>query len=454
LSEGKPTEAVCAPFSGLDAAPWRAAALARVVNDFYDRDGACVRKLPAGPSFFFLPQNRDVTVVALPIYLDNHATTRTDPRVLEAMLPYFTEVYGNPASVSHRFGWDAGAAVDAARQTVAGLIGADAREIVFTSGATEANNLALKGSLPLLRKQGNHVVSAATEHRAVLDPLKRLAREEGYDVTFLPPDPTGRISAEAVAEALTDRTVLVSIMAANNEVGTLNPIVEIGRVCRDRGVLLHTDATQAVGKVALDVAGAGVGLLSFSAHKLYGPKGIGALYVRRRDQPVRLRPLLDGGGHERGLRSGTLAVPLIVGMAEACTIAGRERPEEARRLLGLRERLHEGLARSVPEIRLNGHPTERLPGNLNLSFAYVDGEALMMAMRDVAVSSGSACTSANPEPSHVLLAMGLDEDLVRASLRFGIGRFNTEEEIDYTIEAVAAAVARLRTHSAAWSTRR
>lgn len=388
----------------------------------------------------------------LPIYLDNHATTRVDPRVLEVMLPYFTETFGNAASVSHQFGWDAAAAVDRARGQVAASIGAEAREIVFTSGATESNNLAIKGVLPGLKRKGNHLVTAATEHPSVLDPFKRLARE-GWDLTVVAPDEYGRISAEAVEAALNDRTVLVSVMAANNEVGTINPIGEIGRLCHDRGIVFHTDATQAVGKVPLDVVAGAVDLLSLSAHKIYGPKGIGALYVRRRDPQVRLAPLFDGGGHERGFRSGTIAVPLVVGLGEAAELSARERPEEARRLLELRERLHGGIAARVPAIRLNGHPDARLPGNLNLSFAYVDGEALMMAMRDVAVSSGSACTAADPEPSHVLLAMGVDEDMARASLRFGLGRFTTAEEVDFAIDAVAGAVARLRTLSSAWESR-
>ncbi|MBV8558363.1 MAG: IscS subfamily cysteine desulfurase [Planctomycetaceae bacterium] len=391
-------------------------------------------------------------MVTPPIYLDNHATTRVDPRVVEAMLPYFTTTYGNPASVSHRFGWDAAAAVDRAREQVATLIGAESKEVVFTSGATEANNLAIKGALAHLKRKGNHLVTAATEHRAVLDPMKRLARE-GWDLTVVACDEHGMVSAEAVEAALTDRTILVSVMAANNEVGTLNPIGAIGQLCHARGVLFHTDATQAVGKVPLDVRQDAIDLLSLSAHKFHGPKGIGTLYVRRRDPLVRLTPLLDGGGHERGLRSGTIAVPLVVGLGEAADLARRERPEESARLRGLRERLHAGLAARVEAIVLNGHPTLRLPGNLNLSFAYVDGEALMMAMRDVAVSSGSACTSANPEPSHVLTAMGRDEDMARASLRFGLGRFTTAEEIDFAVDAVADAVARLRTHSAAWTTR-
>lgn len=388
-------------------------------------------------------------MVSLPIYLDNHATTRTDPRVLEAMLPYFTEKYGNAASVSHRFGWEAGEAVDRAREQVAALIGAEPKDILFTSGATEADNLAIKGALPALKRKGNHLVTAASEHKAVLDPMKRLARE-GWELTVVPGDTDGLVSASAIESALTDRTVLVSVMAANNEVGTINPIAEIGRLCHERGVLFHTDATQAVGKIPLDVEADAVDLLSLSAHKMYGPKGVGALYVRRRDPQVRLTPLLDGGGHERGFRSGTLPVPLVVGLGEASAIAQVEMGSEGKRLLALRERLHTGIAARVEAIRLNGHPTRRLPGNLNLSFAYVDGEALMMAMRDVAVSSGAACTSANPEPSHVLLAMGLDEDMARASLRFGLGRFTTAEEIDFTINAVAEAVDRLRVLSPAW----
>ncbi|AGA27827.1 cysteine desulfurase family protein [Singulisphaera acidiphila DSM 18658] len=379
----------------------------------------------------------------LPIYLDNHATTRVDPRVVEAMLPHFTMTYGNAASVSHRFGWEAAEAVDRSREQIARLIGAEVQEIILTSGGTESNNLAIKGGLPGLKSRGNHVVTAATEHKSVLDPLKRLARE-GWELTVVPPAPDGLISVESIANSLTGRTVLVSIMAANNEVGTLNPIAAIGRLCRARGILFHVDAIQAVGKVPLDVNDDSIDLLSLSAHKIYGPKGVGALFVRRGDPPVRLVPLFDGGGHERGFRSGTVAVPLVVGLGEAAALASLERAEESARLLALRERLHAAIAGRVPAIRLNGHPTLRLPGNLNLSFADVDGEALMMAMRDVAVSSGSACTSANPEPSHVLRAMGVDEAMARASLRFGLGRFTTAEEIDFAADAVARAVMRLR----------
>jgi cysteine desulfurase len=369
------------------------------------------------------------------------------------MLPYFTEVYGNAASTSHRFGWDAAAAVDRARKQVAGLIGAEEREVVFTSGATEANNLAIKGVAEARKRQGRHFVTASAEHDAVLGPMNRLARE-GWDVTILPVDETGQIDADAVARAITDQTVLVSIMAANNEVGTLNPIREIGWVCRERGVWFHTDATQAVGKVGVDVGADHVDLLSLSAHKFYGPKGVGALYVRRRDPQVRVMPLFDGGGHERGIRSGTPAVPLIVGLGEASELAGAEMASDGPRMAALRDRLHRGIAEQVPAIRHNGHPTDRLPNNLNLSFEDVDGESLILAMRDVAVSSGAACSSVNPEPSHVLRAMGLDDELARASLRFGLGRFTTEEEVDFAVEAVSEAVGRLRESSARWADRR
>ncbi len=388
--------------------------------------------------------------VQRPVYLDNHATTRTDPRVVEAMLPFFTERYGNAASVSHRFGWDAEEAVERAREQVAQAIGAETREIIFTSGATESNNLAIKGVAHAANRRGRHLVTAASEHKAVLDPVKRLAGE-GWEITTVDCDEHGRVSVEAVAAALTNQTVLVSIMTANNEVGTLNPIAEIGRLCHERGVIFHTDAAQAVGKIPIDVREDAIDLLSVSAHKFYGPKGIGALYVRRRDPQVRLQPLLDGGGHERGFRSGTVAVPLVVGIGAAIELATAEMVQEAARLLAMRERLHQAIAEGVPRIRLNGHPTDRLPGNLNLSFSDVDGEALMMAMRDVAVSSGSACSAADPEPSHVLRAMGLSEDLARSSLRFGLGRFTTDDEIAFAAEAVASAVERLRSQGVAWS---
>lgn len=385
-------------------------------------------------------------MVKVPVYLDNNATTQVDPRVLEAMLPYFTERYGNAASRNHSFGWQAEEAVDQAREQVAGLIGANAREIVFTSGATESNNLALKGVAAMYRDRGNHLVTAVTEHKAVLDPLRRLERE-GFAVTFLPVDQHGRVSPEQVAEALTDRTVLVSIMTANNEIGTLQPVRAIGRLCKESGVLFHTDATQAVGKVPVDVEEMGADLLSLSAHKMYGPKGVGALYVRRRDPRVRLEPLLDGGGHERGLRSGTLNVPGIVGLGKACELCRDEMPAEAERLTRMRDRLQVGIQEQLEDVSLNGHPTERLPGTLNLSFAYIEGEALLMGLKDVAVSSGSACTSASVEPSYVLRALGVSDDLAHGSLRFGLGRYNTEAEVDFVTAEVVRTVQHLRAMS-------
>jgi cysteine desulfurase len=384
-----------------------------------------------------------------PIYLDNNATTRTDPRVLEAMLPYFTDDYGNAASRHHVFGRRAEEAVEQARAQIAGLVGADPREIVFTSGATESDNLAIKGVAAMYRRQGNHLVTVATEHHAVLDPCKRL-RREGFDVTFLPVDRFGQIRPEQIADALTDKTVLVSVMAANNEIGTLQPVAAIGRLCKERGVLFHSDAVQAFGKVPIDVEAMGADLLSLTAHKMYGPKGVGALYVRRRNPHVRLEPLFDGGGHERGLRSGTLPVPLIVGFGVACDLCRQEMSAEAERLTRLRERLREGIQGGLSDVFLNGHPTERLPGNLNLSFAHVAGEALLMGLRGVAVSSGSACTSANPEPSYVLRALGLSDELAHGSLRFGLGRFTTAAEVETVIGEVVRMVEHLRALSP-WS---
>jgi cysteine desulfurase len=388
----------------------------------------------------------------LPVYMDNHSTTRVDPRVVEAMLPYFGEKYGNAGSTSHPFGWEAKAAVDQARETIAAAIGATPREIVFTSGATESNNLAIRGIAQNSRRGGDHFLSVATEHKAVLDPLAHLARG-GCEITLLSVQQAGSahaglVSVEQVAEAIRDDTALVSVMLANNEIGAIQPLAEIAAVCRERGVPLHCDATQAVGKVPVDVEQLGMDLMSFSAHKVYGPKGIGALYVRRRRPPVKLEPQIDGGGQEHGLRSGTLNAPGIVGFAKAAEIAVADLPTEMPRLAGLRSRLYAGLCERLTDISLNGPsldlPSCRLPGNLNLSFAYVDGEALLLNMRDLAVSSGSACTSANPEPSHVLRALGVDDDLVRASLRFGLGRFNTAEEVDFAIETVTETVNRLR----------
>jgi cysteine desulfurase len=382
-------------------------------------------------------------VVKLPVYVDNNSTTRVDPRVVEEMIPYFSTHFGNAASRHHAFGWKAEEAVEHAREQVAELIGASAKEIVFTSGATESDNLALKGVASMYRRQGEHVITAATEHKAVIDPCKRLERE-GFRVTFLPVDRFGCVAPEQIAEAITDRTILVSIMAANNEVGTLQPIREIGRLCKERGVLFHTDAVQAVGKIPIDVEGMGIDLLSLTAHKIYGPKGIGALYIRRRNPHVRLDPLFDGGGHERGMRSGTVAVPNVVGLGKACELCREEMPGEGERLRSLRERLRRGIMDQLTDTFLNGHPTERLPGNINLSFAYVDGDALLMAMKNVAVSSGSACTSASVEPSYVLKAMGVSDELAHSSIRFGLGRFNSEEEVDYVVQEVVDTVNRLR----------
>jgi cysteine desulfurase len=390
----------------------------------------------------------------LPIYLDNHATTRVDPRVLEAMLPLYTETFGNAGSVNHSFGWEAKAAVDAARESIAAAIGAEAREIVFTSGATESNNLAIRGLAERQRRKGNHIVSVATEHKAVLDPLKRLSRR-GFEVSLLAVEQHGSpragwLDPNKVAAAMKGETLLVSVMLANNEIGVIQPIAEIAAICHVRGVPLHCDATQAVGKIPVDVSQLGVDLMSFTAHKIYGPKGVGALYVRRAGGGVRLEPLIDGGGQENGLRSGTLNVPGIVGFAKALELCLAELPAEMERLAALRQRLWDGLRQAVPDVVLNGPDWSqaaepiRLPGNLNCSFPLVNGEALMMSMKTIAVSSGSACTSANPEPSHVLTALGLSEDLTRASLRFGLGRFNTDEEIDYAITAVAENVHRLR----------
>jgi len=384
-------------------------------------------------------------MAATPIYLDNHATTRVDPRVVEAMAPFWSEDYGNAASTSHVFGWRAEEAVELARERLAAALGARPRELVFTSGATEANNLAILGAAEA-NPERDHLVTVATEHRAVLDPCRALAAV-GREVTVLPVDGDGLVDPRAVADAITDRTLLVSVMAANNEIGVLQPLAEIGAACRERGVLFHSDAAQAFGKVPLDVETLGLDLVSLSAHKMYGPKGVGALYVRRRPR-VRLEPRQHGGGHERGLRSGTLPVPLVVGFAGAAELCEAEREAEAVRLAGLRDRLWERLHREIPGVVRNGHPTRRLPGNLNVSFADVDGDRLLLAMSDVALSSGSACTSAHPEPSHVLTALGREESLVRASLRFGLGRFTTAEEVELVADRLAERVQALRSGDA------
>jgi cysteine desulfurase len=382
-------------------------------------------------------------MLKFPVYLDNNATTPVDPRVLDAMMPFFREDFGNAASRSHAYGWRAEEAVEHAREQIAALIGADEKELVFTSGATESNNLALKGVAEFYKDKGDHIITARTEHKCVLDSCKRLERQ-GYNVTYLPVDKMGRVSAEQVRAAITDKTILVSIMFANNEIGTVQPIAEIGAVCREKGVLFHCDAVQGVGKLPFNVDQMKVDLASVTAHKIYGPKGVGALYVRRKPTRVRLAPIIDGGGHERGMRSGTLNVPGIVGFGKAAELAKAEMAEEGLRTGKLRMRLQDYLFSHLDHLELNGHPTERLPGNLNVSFAFVEGEALMMAIKNVAVSSGSACTSASLEPSYVLRACGVSEDLAHTSIRFGIGRFNTDEEIDYVGKYVVGQVAKLR----------
>ena len=388
--------------------------------------------------------------VKLPIFMDNHSTTRVDPRVLEAMLPYFTEDFGNAASRNHAFGWKAEAAVDRAREQIAALIGGSGKEIVFTSGATESDNLALKGRPWFRKRRGQHIITVETEHKAVLDTCKRLERE-GWRVTYLKPAPDGLVTPEQVVEAMAPDTSLVSIMLVNNEIGVVQPIAEIGAAikAKDAEVVFHCDAVQGVGKIPFSVEEAKVDLVSISAHKMYGPKGIGALWVRRKPR-VRLDPLIDGGGHERGMRSGTLPVPIIVGFGAACELAGREMAEEAVRVGSLRDRLHDGIRSRLDQVYVNGSVERRLPGNLNISFAFVEGESLLMALKDVAVSSGSACTSASLEPSYVLRALGIGEDLAHTSIRFGIGRFNTEQEVDYVVDLVVKSVQRLRELSPLW----
>ncbi|CAI4033512.1 cysteine desulfurase IscS [Nitrospira tepida] len=380
----------------------------------------------------------------LPIYLDNHATTKVDPRVVETMLPYFTEKYGNAASRNHAFGWVAEEGVEQARQQIAEALNADAKEIVFTSGATESNNLALKGVVEMYREKGDHIIISSTEHRSVLDTAKTLETKRGVKVTYLPVDKYGMVSPDDVRAAITDKTVLISVMLANNEIGTINPVADIGKVAKEKGILFHCDATQGVGKIPVDVQAMGIDLLSCTAHKIYGPKGIGALYVRKKGPRVRLAPIIDGGGHERGMRSGTLAVPLIVGFGTAVTLCRQEMPVESVRLAALRDRLQTTITTALEEVYLNGHPTQRLPHNLNLSFAYVEGESLLMGMKEIALSSGSACTSATLEPSYVLKALGVGAELAHSSIRFGIGRFNTEEEIDYTAKRMIETVTKLR----------
>ncbi len=386
--------------------------------------------------------------INLPIYMDNNATTPLDPRVLDAMLPFLREHFGNASSRSHPFGWTAEKATEAAREQVGALIGGSGKEIVWTSGATESNNLAIKGAAEFHKDRGNHIVTAATEHKAVLDTCKRLEKQ-GFEVTYLPVERDGRVSPQTVADAMTARTTVVSIMLANNEIGSVNPVNEIGEVVKARGAVFHIDAVQGVGKVPFDVNAAKADLVSLSAHKMYGPKGVGALYVRRKPR-VRIVAQIDGGGHERGMRSGTLNVPGIVGFGAAADIALREMPEENARVLALRERLRKGITARVSDTFVNGSMEHRLPGNLNISFAFIEGEAMLMGLRDVAVSSGSACTSASLEPSYVLRALGVEEELAHTSIRFGLGRFNTEEEVDYVIDLVAGKVAKLREMSPLW----
>ena len=381
--------------------------------------------------------------VTLPIYMDNHATTPVDPRVLEEMLPYFTGKFGNAASRNHSFGWAGEEAVETARERIAKLIGATTKEIVFTSGATESDNLAIKGVAEMYREKGNHIITAVTEHKAVLDTCKRLEKY-GYRVTYLPVQKDGLVDLDDLKRAIDDKTILVTIMAANNEIGVLQPIAEIGKLCHEKGVIFHTDATQAVGKVPIDVVKQNLDLVSISAHKMYGPKGVGALYVRRKGPRVQLSPIIDGGGHERGMRSGTLNVPGIAGLGKACAICDEEMPQESHRLAGLRDRLRDKIMSGLDEVYINGTMEHRLPQNLNISFAYVEGESLLMGINDIAVSSGSACTSATLEPSYVLKALGTGDDLAHSSIRFGLGRFNTDAEVDYVADRVIETVSRLR----------
>ena len=382
-------------------------------------------------------------MLKFPIYMDSHATTPVDPRVLEAMLPFFTERFGNAASRNHAFGWQAEEAVETGRKQVADLIGASAKEIVFTSGATESDNLAIKGVAHMYRNQGDHIVTVQTEHKAVIDTCKRLEKE-GFRVTYLPVRKDGLVDLDELRDALGEKTILISVMMANNEIGVIQPVAEIGRIARERRILFHTDAVQAAGKVPLDVNAIHADLVSLSAHKMYGPKGVGALYVRRKDPRVLLVPVIDGGGHERGMRSGTLNVTGIVGFGKAAQIAAREMTAESATQGALRDRLLDGLRSELDEIHVNGSLEHRLPNNLNVSFAYVEGESLLMGINDIAVSSGSACTSASLEPSYVLKALGTGDELAHSSIRFGLGRFNTAEEVDYVIDKVSSVVKRLR----------
>ena len=381
--------------------------------------------------------------VNLPIYMDNHATTPVDPRVLDAMLPYFTQKFGNAASRNHAFGWAGEEAVETARQQIASLINATPKEIIFTSGATESDNLMIKGIAEMYREKGNHIITQAIEHKAVLDTCKRLEKY-GYEVTYLAVGKDGRVDPEDVRKAITPKTILITIMYANNEIGVINPIAEIGKIAKELGVFFAVDGVQAVGKIPVDVQKDNIDLLAITGHKIYGPKGVGALYVRRRNPRVQLSAIADGGGHERGMRSGTLNVPGIVGLGKACEICQQEMAQESVRMRGLRDRLKAGLEAKLDEVFVNGSMEHRLPNNLNMSFAYVEGESLLMGINDIAVSSGSACTSATLEPSYVLKALGVGEDLAHTSIRFGLGRFNTQEEVDYVIDKMVQVVTKLR----------
>ena len=381
--------------------------------------------------------------VRLPIYMDNHATTPMDPRVLDAMLPYFGTIFGNAASRNHQFGWEAEQAVDKAREQISKLIGCTPKEIIFTSGATESNNLAIKGIAEMYREKGNHVITQVTEHKAVLDTCKKLERQ-GFDVTYLPVQEDGLISIDALKAAMTDKTILVTIMYANNEIGVVQPVQEIGKLCHERGILFHTDAVQAVGKIPVNVQQDNIDVLSMTAHKIYGPKGVGALYVRRRNPRVQITEQINGGGHERGMRSGTLNVPGIVGLGKACEIAGEEMAAETARLKDLRDYLKQKFENALDYVHVNGNMDHHLPGNLNMSFVHVEGESLLMGINDIAVSSGSACTSATLEPSYVLKALGLGDDVAHSSIRFGLGRFNNRAEVDYVSDKVIDVVQHLR----------
>jgi len=392
--------------------------------------------------------NAGVNLPKMPIYLDYQATTPCDPRVVEAMLPYFTEHFGNPHSRNHKYGWDAEAAVEKARAQIASIIKADEKEIIFTSGATESNNLALKGVARFFKDKKNHIITTNTEHKCVLDSCRHL-EQEGFKITYLPVQQNGLINLDDLKAAITPQTVVVSIMAVNNEIGVIQPLAEIGAICREKGVFFHTDAAQAVGKIAIDVDAMKIDMLSISGHKIYGPKGIGALYVRRKPR-VRLEALIHGGGQERGFRSGTLPTPMCVGLGEACAIAEKEMGAEGERLKKLQQRFLDGIRAKLDEVYLNGDAEHRIPGNLNLSFAHVEGEGLMMGIKDLCVSSGSACTSASLEPSYVLRALGVEIEMAHTSLRIGIGRFTTEAEIDYAVEHLVQAVQRLREMSPLW----